>query len=1496
LGNPFGLVVIENKSSAKYIQCILNNVNKLREKSFIIRYYVYERGYKMNIGQLLGIVNSIYHKATQSERVTTFTDADEHLLDQAIKQHKVIGTNKSLTEIVIVYLYILSQGNIEAVEKGKVAVSQSGIVPPSIRNNILHTTSKLVFKVPSVPGPARFCRVPFYPLRDEDSWTSRFLNIDTSTPSRQSFGIDEIGDDPILGVGPWLSTSDTTKAGPYTMVTRKVEFGAYRLVGLEIAAHNGARYIGAVDDGTAATGSVTITGSPAAATGTVEATGPTAVAAAGEVDVVGTGSSATGSVQFTGSPSQATGSIRVEDDGDRANVRLRLTGSEAAATAIIDLSNGANSGVNTIQFSPGAGASGLISFGFANLSSGDSVQLQNGDGTHGVSQVIELYRAGTEFAIGANIDATATNLQNAINANSTFSASYNTANNRMQITQNTGGTFGNNANGSNISASGFTPSITQFGGGTDAFQIGSVITVRDLSGNDRNLTAVDGGATPIAGQFATSGDTTTVANRVSVALIPLISPGGTLTIASVTNGIRLTFDPGYLPLTFISENSTVNSPTISGSLTPSTAGFDVMDTDTEIAISDVAGNTYTFAPQPAGTSVPSAPNRTAFTTTANSSSTATNLLNAINGSAGDFSATLVSKRITVTLDDIGRQGNNIALAYQTISGDPFAGLGPRPASTIFDQFDTAFSGGVSPVTGGEIFRLTATDDTVYTYIANNSAATSTTFPSNGGMDDTSTGIQDMLTAQGLFPFVVTTDNPPTEVVLTVSQTELGTAGNSKSVTSTTSSIQFSNDFGSSYSQTNTFVANGSDAVTSGQIVTLEPTDGGVATEIVFSTTPNSKQVQTSGLASDVASSLASIINSTTDFSAVVNGGDDQLVDITQNTAGSAGNTTIVENPVTNQLGSTNFTGGTDTYTIGDTITIVNTDGTSTAFTASATQGTGSSTDFQTGTQSLCATNLAERINNHSATFDVTATVSTNTVNLTQDETGSAGNTTITATTPADLTITNFTGGTDKVTPGTTVTVEDANGTSVVFTGVASGAGANQFNTSGSANDIALSLASSINGNAFFVTATASGSSVELDMDTVGTVGNGQTLTSSATGEISVTSAFSGGVDNVTDGTTITVIDSSGPPGGEVTFTARNTVVAATDFQIDNVDPSNTITNFVGAVNTNPFDVTGIGVGTTATLTQGTNGPDGNQTIATSDSDEFTVAGFTGGTYSVLLGTTITLTDTNGTTATIEAVDGATTATTFDVQPTISDTLDNLNTAIGLAGLDMTGTNSDPTLNLLQNVDGATGNTPIGIADAGGTVTAVSFTGGTNASLNLVSDLSPIALSIRELTVYNGDNILIVEDSESVPVESFNVLNRPETFQYDYRFGGVPIVPTGQPAATLSNFKNNSGYKFIGLRDQPIVDPNTQVFVKVEGFIADQPGYNGAYPADTPLPKIPPVSLSINLVVDLLEDKIFGDPAIPSPASRPGANIKLGVERRGQTRFILTNSTVKKPKL
>jgi hypothetical protein len=334
-----------------------------------------------------------------------------------------------------------------------------------------------------------------------------------------------------------------------------------------------------------------------------------------------------------------------------------------------------------------------------------------------------------------------------------------------------------------------------------------------------------------------------------------------------------------------------------------------------------------------------------------------------------------------------------------------------------------------------------------------------------------------------------------------------------------------------------------------------------------------------------------------------------------------------------------------------------------------------------------------------------------------------------------------------------------------------------------------------------------------------------------------------------------------------------------------------------------IDITGTSIGNIVTFTQGTDGPDGNRAINSSDVTELTTTNFVGGTFSVELGSQITITSTDGTVATFTAVDGATTATTYDVQPVTADTLNNLSTAIGLSAINgkVTPVVGVAVMNLTQVLPGSGGNVPITITNDAipATLTATGFAGGANSDLNLANPLSPIAITIKELTVYNGNNILIVEDSESVSATEFNILNRSEQIEFsEYVFDGAGVDIEGQTSQPLSDENHDDSYKFIGFRDHPIVDPNSQVFVKVDAFIANLPdwGIGAGYPANTPRPKIPPVSFSINLVVDLLEDKVFGDQFAPSPASRAAANVKLSGREIDGNKIILSNSVAKKPQI
>jgi hypothetical protein len=281
---------------------------------------------------------------------------------------------------------------------------------------------------------------------------------------------------------------------------------------------------------------------------------------------------------------------------------------------------------------------------------------------------------------------------------------------------------------------------------------------------------------------------------------------------------------------------------------------------------------------------------------------------------------------------------------------------------------------------------------------------------------------------------------------------------------------------------------------------------------------------------------------------------------------------------------------------------------------------------------------------------------------------------------------------------------------------------------------------------------------------------------------------------------------------------------------------------------------------------------------------------------VSAGSTISLTDSAGLTVIFSPVTSGAVAPQFNiVQTTPLATMTNFANAVTAIGALTITAVAGLTVNLTQNVGGLAGNTPI-VSPVPVELLAVGFTGGTAGviGLGLANPLSPIGITIRELTVYNGDNILVVEDSESVGANDFNILDRPETFQYTYGFGGFGITPQGQPAVTLQGFKNEHDYKFIGFRDQPIVETNSQVFVKVEAFINAILAFVGPYPVGPPLPKIPPIPFSMNLVVDMLDDSIFGDPLVPSPASRSAANIKLGKLDLGHDEIVITNAVTRDP--
>jgi hypothetical protein len=417
-----------------------------------------------------------------------------------------------------------------------------------------------------------------------------------------------------------------------------------------------------------------------------------------------------------------------------------------------------------------------------------------------------------------------------------------------------------------------------------------------------------------------------------------------------------------------------------------------------------------------------------------------------------------------------------------------------------------------------------------------------------------------------------------------------------------------------------------------------------------------------------------------------------------------------------------------------------------------------------------------------------------------------------------------------------------------------------------------------------------------------------TITNQNIAAVAADAVFSAGGASVQVGLDINVRNSAGL---NITVTSANPAINPNEFSIgvNSTEAMASLAVVLDAVG----GISAVAVGLDVTVTQDQIGTVENGQLATSSATG--VRGisnpgtFTGGIDNITDGLLIVLEDVGGLTETFEfdfagggVAPGNIGVTIDNVTP--AQSMRNLNDAINASALDMIAAHTDGTLvvNVTQDDSGAAGNIPI-TSSIGAQIAVVGFAGGAAVggaiSLNLTNNLSPIAISVKDLTVYNGNNILIVEDGESVSASEFNIIEQSEQLQFSYTWNGNLFTPEGQTAQPLTESHHEDGYKFIGFRDQPIVDPNSQVFVKVDAFISNLPVWATAdpgYPADTPLPKIPPVSFSINLVVDLLEDKVFGDVFAPSPASRAAANVKLSARDIGDNRIVLENSVSKKPEI
>ena len=142
----------------------------------------------------------------------------------------------------------------------------------------------------------------------------------------------------------------------------------------------------------------------------------------------------------------------------------------------------------------------------------------------------------------------------------------------------------------------------------------------------------------------------------------------------------------------------------------------------------------------------------------------------------------------------------------------------------------------------------------------------------------------------------------------------------------------------------------------------------------------------------------------------------------------------------------------------------------------------------------------------------------------------------------------------------------------------------------------------------------------------------------------------------------------------------------------------------------------------------------------------------------------------------------------------------------------------------------------------------------------------LSVSITSLNLYNGQQLLLPlgeMDARSIDLSGASGAGLSDAFS-----GATPARTAPYVMSSKLSVSN------MGLRDYPVLDGNSRVFVGVSAFTSGLRVFPTQAPAEIELP------FTIHLIAEIVEDRVFGDIAMPSTASRPGAMLKLAARHVG----------------
>ena len=149
----------------------------------------------------------------------------------------------------------------------------------------------------------------------------------------------------------------------------------------------------------------------------------------------------------------------------------------------------------------------------------------------------------------------------------------------------------------------------------------------------------------------------------------------------------------------------------------------------------------------------------------------------------------------------------------------------------------------------------------------------------------------------------------------------------------------------------------------------------------------------------------------------------------------------------------------------------------------------------------------------------------------------------------------------------------------------------------------------------------------------------------------------------------------------------------------------------------------------------------------------------------------------------------------------------------------------------------------------------------------------VGISVRSLQIYNGEEMLLPVGE--IGASSISILDPPDAY-----FGISGLNLPAYLQAGPYNPRAADRY-YMGLRTNPVLDSTGRVDAVIRCFAYVKTSNPAIAPTGMLATDRIEVPISFNLIGQMLEDKIFGNPKVPGPAARPGAQVQLGLRDLGR---------------